>query len=343
MTALATLACSNCSKEFQRYRSSIKPGSTPYCSVPCRGAGVGRAQKGSKRTFAADPMVTLTCSCCSAEFQRYRSATKSKTGRNFCSATCQRQEGARPRQGATRTCQQCPQTFYNRPGEDKQFCSVPCANAARKTVHRGTCLECGKETSWDTPVRERKYCSVQCSATARSRTAADHRERRDCATCGNPFIVPTKRKAQLYCSRACIPHGELVGRTETKCAGCGNPFIHRASEERKYCSRACTQRDATTSATGHVNKGGYRMIRVGGESVPEHRHVMEQLLGHPLPPNSTVHHKDLNKLNNAPENLELWASVHPRGARVIDLIDYARLILETYGPDEARLRELSAG
>ncbi len=320
MTALRTLTCANCSTEFQRYQSSIKPGSQPYCSVACRGAGVGKGQKGSKRTFSADPMVTLTCTCCGAEFTRYRTQSKSKTGRNFCSVACQQQEGARPRQGDTRTCQQCPTTFYNKPGEDKKFCSVPCSNASRKVVYKGECQVCGAETSWDTPVRERKFCSVQCSAVARSRTAKDHRERRDCASCGNQFIVPTKRKGQLYCSRACIPHGELVGRTETACARCGDTFVHRASEERKYCSRVCVQLDATDGAAGHVNKQGYRMIRVNNKPIPEHRHVMEQMLGRPLPPNSTVHHKDLDKLNNAPDNLELWASRHPKGARVQDLV-----------------------
>jgi len=39
-----------------------------------------------------------------------------------------------------------------------------------------------------------------------------------------------------------------------------------------------------------------------------HRVVMEQMLGRPLTPGEIVHHKDGNKLNNSPENLELISS-----------------------------------
>lgn len=52
----------------------------------------------------------------------------------------------------------------------------------------------------------------------------------------------------------------------------------------------------------------------------EHRVVMEKILGRKLGKYETVHHKDGNKANNSPDNLELWASRHGRGQRVEDLI-----------------------
>lgn len=49
----------------------------------------------------------------------------------------------------------------------------------------------------------------------------------------------------------------------------------------------------------HANSGGY---------VREHRLVMEAVLGRYLLPDEVVHHRDGVKANNAPENLELYAS-----------------------------------
>ena len=40
----------------------------------------------------------------------------------------------------------------------------------------------------------------------------------------------------------------------------------------------------------------------------EHRIVAEKMLGRPLQEGEVVHHKDGNKRNNAPENLEIFAS-----------------------------------
>lgn len=62
-----------------------------------------------------------------------------------------------------------------------------------------------------------------------------------------------------------------------------------------------------------IDKDGYILILSPQHSnanshgyVREHRLVMEQQLGRPLLPNEVVHHKDENKQNNAPENLQIF-------------------------------------
>jgi ribonucleoside-triphosphate reductase len=56
----------------------------------------------------------------------------------------------------------------------------------------------------------------------------------------------------------------------------------------------------------------YEMITDLGNKKYTHRIIMEAILGRELFPGEVVHHKDGNKLNNLPENLELFTSVEHR-------------------------------
>lgn len=51
-----------------------------------------------------------------------------------------------------------------------------------------------------------------------------------------------------------------------------------------------------------------------GRTVLEHRLVMARKLGRALKRNETVHHKDGDRKNNHPDNLELWIGRQPKGA-----------------------------
>ena len=115
-----------------------------------------------------------------------------------------------------------------------------------------------------------------------------------------------------------------------KCKGknCPNYFEKRTIDKRdknKFCSNTCTltrlrtkkhQKEAGKKA-GQVIIAKYRgtgtktYVKENGRH--QHRVVMEQILGRKLRKGEIVHHKDHNKKNNSPENLEVMTqSEHAR-------------------------------
>jgi len=85
---------------------------------------------------------------------------------------------------------------------------------------------------------------------------------------------------------------------------------------------------------GFLDKNGYRILSCGPDGKKyqcEHRVIMARMIGRPLLPDETVHHKNGNRSDNREENLELWSSRNPKGQRIEDKVRYAREILALYG------------
>lgn len=133
----------------------------------------------------------------------------------------------------------------------------------------------------------------------------------------------------------------LSERTRVKADFCSYEGCDRKHQSKGWCASHYVQvitkgqdprplRKVAKMGSGHINGDGYKIIKVAGRRIAEHRYVMEQRLGRQLLPEETVHHLNGDRLDNRAENLELWSASQPRGQRVSDKIKWAEELLSLY-------------
>ena len=209
----------------------------------------------------------------------------------------------------------CPRHYrWRRDGRD--VCAIDgCARVAltRQILCRGHAAaerRCAVEGCAQ-PVKARRLCNRHYKAQRRP-------------ACGRAGCDrPVSRRGLC---QACYDAERLRGR-ECAVAGCA-----RQQRARGWCAlhynrwllngepgEAAPRR---VNGRGHLDAYGYRWVTVAGDARREHHVVMEATLGRPLRPYETVHHRNGVRDDNRRENLELWASAHPAGARVEDLVDW---------------------
>lgn len=177
-------------------------------------------------------------------------------------------------------CEKCGSVVV---GQGKRFCSTACWYAFTKERRIVPCEVCG--ALFERKVKTVRTCSVDCGNELKRKN-----KQVVCKTCGGVFERP-HGKQRMFCSRSCAMKDR-----------------NRAGQKTKAEGDTITHRD------------GYIQQKHNGKWVMQHRLVMEQQLGRVLAPHERVHHKNGDRSDNRPENLELWTvGKDPAGQRAADL------------------------
>ena len=265
--------CDYCSKEFERYPSSLK-GKNKFCSRACC------AKFGRKR-------IILACRVCGKHFERQPNQVK-RMKHQYCSRNCANIGKVIK---IEYTCDNCGKKIERSPnkreGSNHVFCSVECHYECRRNNPEEfydnpqsplsvACDYCGKVFE-KKPYRfayERKFCSTECQ----HEFLKSQREVA-CEVCGKPIMrTPSnlERFNHHYCSRACAIEGNK-GENHYNWKD-GKSFEQYGIEFTSELKKQIRKRDS------------YRCQECG---------IQEGELDYRL----HIHHIDYDKKNNDPDNL----------------------------------------
>lgn len=206
-----------------------------------------------------------------------------------------------------RTCSRCGTIFTGYPRS--KWCSPRCEYGERQ------CEGCGATFLLKQGPASR-FCSTKCWYAAPGKKVL---EPRDCGVCRQTFAP--RHADQAFCSGACRNASITTARHWVTCERCDQSFETRR-EKQRFCSRRCSRlgQGGTAVAIGsrRTQASGYTMIRVATGWRLEHRVVMEGVLGRALLQGENVHHRNGDRSDNRPGNLELWTRVQPSGVRAAD-------------------------
>jgi len=155
---------------------------------------------------------------------------------------------------------------------------------------KGTCAWCGKEfTDKPSHIKKRKYCSKECrhkkdlpfklERVKGKYTIKRYLIKHTCESCGKEFY--SKKQTQRFCSRNCIHFEGFNGEHKHALVKRSNGYYWIYKKDHP-----------------HANRQGY---------VYYHRIIAEKKIGRILERWEVVHHVDLNKSNNNPENLQVMS------------------------------------
>lgn len=133
--------------------------------------------------------------------------------------------------------------------------------------------------------------------------------RRDCRECGSEMIIPLHSKRTLC--PVCAHPAEVRRRTAK-----AEP-VRRPRAALSEAQLRPPKPIVWLSPTLRIYGAGY--VHDTDAGMPQHRWVMEQMLGRKLVRGESVHHKNGIRHDNRPDNLELWIGGIRYGQRAIDL------------------------
>lgn len=213
-----------------------------------------------------------------------------------------------------------------------------------------TCRHCSAE--FTAKRKNQYYCSRTCKDRAHAAAYRARNESRPCTVegCKNPAL--DKRHCSMHYRRLRTT-GELgpAGKVRGDRFGTA-PCTVEGCERKYYANDMCSLHYNRTRLKGAAGPAGLRK-RADGEGsitivkgyrrfqwyrngkrivVSEHRQVMEAIIGRPLEPFESVHHKNGRRADNRPDNLELWVKPQPSGQRPEDLVAW----VVRYYPDFVR-------